>query len=159
MNWHKKDVSLILPVKIETAWKMGYGVTGPTIWLWGNPAGNDCFPVLLLYPNFREMTQKTVVGHFVTSSSFCQLSDDLVKVLGKPWHKVGWLYAEFLFNLWPILSLSVQKYIWTCWKAKQLCVVQVLINILETGQWTFGAGPFPLFWVTHHKTNYGVGKL
>lgn len=104
------------------------------------------------------MTQKTVVGHFVMSSSFCQLSDDLVKVLGKPWHKVGWLYAEFLF-LWPILSLSVQKYIWTCWKAKQLCVVQVLINILETGQWTFGAGPFPLFWVTHHKTNYGVGKL
>lgn len=111
----------------------------------------------LLYPDFTRNSQKLVwnilkpTTHCVSHQRICLRT---LRV------RTGWVDAcVALLPLWPTSSLSISKHIWTCWKARHCCVCKLVRNPLETGQWKFGGLPFPLCWVTHNKTNYGVGKL
>lgn len=152
-KWNRKDISLILNIKKET---LKSGLRND----WSHNPDSEVMQLAVivfqnialskLYRNDKE--KKTVMEHF---GMFHFVDNRMICLSFHDNSDIGCNSSSFdLFC--PFQS---KKYIWTCWKAKHLCIVQELINILETGQWNSGVGPVPLFWVTHHKTNYGVGKL
>ena len=115
------------------------------------------FQYIALSKLHRNDKKKNHYGTFC-DISFCPLSDDLFKFLWKWWHKCMTI-CRISISLIHFVPFSSKNIFVSAEKPKHLHVIQVLINILETGQWNLGVGPMPLFWVTHHKTNYGVGKL
>lgn len=99
----RKDVSLILNLSLRSLskeWLL------PQFFSEVTQQAVIVFQYIALSKLYRN-DQKTVVERFVTSISFCQLSDDLFKFLWKPWHKVEWLHSYSSDPFCPFLSKNI----------------------------------------------------
>lgn len=101
--------------------------------------------------------QKIVVEYFVTNISFCQRSDDLSFHENCDISLAVYMWGSYSPGLFcPILSKKI--YLNLLQSKTRMCWTTIYKYSSNRSMKILGQ-PFLLCWVTHHKTNYGVGKL
>lgn len=89
--------------------------------------------------------------------SLCQLSDDPFK-LWKRWHEIGCMCVEFPISLIYFVPFCPKIYL-NLLKSKMSMCCSSTYKYSWNRSMKIQSRPFPLCWVTHHKTNYGLEKF
>lgn len=113
----------------------------------------------LLYPSFTEMTKKKKNNCYGT---FCDISFVNYQMICLSFYENGdinWMVnCSIPISLTHFAPFSPKIYM-NLLKSKTLVCCSSTCKYSWNRLMKFGGGAMPLFWVTHHKTNYGVGKL